>query len=241
MNQRRWSLKRVVSLSHAGWTKLLFVLLALALTLSVQISYAIGPTLPLDFEDELEQRDAWRVVLRIDPRQIRLERVERQLYVNGKKLRAEPIDPYVEKPSDERTENSSAVLLSLKFKGIESLPSGVYAQKIFAEGRWLKEGSNKPLYVQRWFYFMVREGYVRRIDLEQYSGLTDQVEVTFDSRGRQTLIHRGIELKAAVPLPQTKATFAVPVGAFGGAVPERPPRDIKRVAQEIDRSEVNEK
>jgi hypothetical protein len=65
--------------------------------------------------------------------------------------------------------------------------------------------------------------------------------VTIDSAGRQALVHRGFDIKAAVPLPQTKASFAIPVGQLGGAVQERPPRDVKSATQQVDRSEINEK
>jgi hypothetical protein len=226
-----------ISVRHK-WMKLLVILSMLG-AVSLQLNYAIGPSLPLEFEDQLEQRDPWKVVLRIDPEQIRLVRVERQVYANGKRVLTEPIEPYIERPAQDRQETRA--VLPLRDKNIEGLASGAYAQKIVVEGRWLTAGANKPLYLQRWFYFVVKEGYLQAIDLDHYSSLVDQADVTIDSAGRQALVHRGLDIKTAVPLPQTKASFAVPVGQLGGAVQERPPRDVKGAAQQVDRSEINEK
>jgi hypothetical protein len=220
------------------WTKWIAGLIALTVVLAIQLNYAIGPSLPLEFEDEAKQRDPWKVSLRIDPRQIRLVKIERQIYTNGKRLRAESMQPYIEKPSQDR-ENIAE--LSLRFADIEKLAPGAYAQKIVVEGNWIYGDSKKPLHLERWFYFAVGNGDVRRINLEQYSNIVEKMETTLDKRGEKIPIYTGIDLKGAIPLSRTKGTFAVPVDPFGGATQEQLPKDIKRKKQEVDRSEVNEK
>lgn len=220
---------------------LLVSLFTLVDTCSIPPSHAIGPTLPLRFEDLPESRDPWVVDLLVDPEQIRVVRIERQVYADGERLRVEPIEAtYESPPVNDHVEVRA--LLPLRFKEIEELKQKrAFAQKIIVEGQWLKEPSAKPLHLQRWFYFITEGDTIRRVDLEEYSRFTDRAEADTDSRGRQGLVHRGRDLKTAIPLPETKGTPAIPIGPLGGAIEERVPQEGKRPVQEMDRREVDEK
>jgi hypothetical protein len=210
-------------------------------TYSISPSHAIGPTLPLSFEDLPESRDPWVVDLLVDPEQIRVVRIERQVYADGERLWVEPIEvTYESPPVNDHVE--ARARLPLHFKEMEELKQRrVFAQKIIVEGQWLKEPAAKPLHLQRWFYFVAEGDTIRRVDLEEYSRFTDRAEADTNSRGRQSLVHRGRDLKTAIPLPETKGTPAISVGPLEGAMEERVPQEGKRPVQEMDRSEVDEK
>jgi hypothetical protein len=236
-----------------AWSLLIFSLVGISSILDVQPGYAIGPTLPLAFED-VDEQDPEKVVLRVDPRQIRLEKIERHLYSNGERLKIEVIDRDHEKQREKDGNKESSddrgtfkkLIVPFRFKGIEELKPGLYAQKIVIEGRWMLPDAAKPLFLQRWLYFMVKDGHVAPVDLEKYSNMVDRAEVTISSTGKQALVHGGRDFKSEVPLPKTKSGSAIPLGQLGGALEERlpgerMPKHGKSLQEEIDRSELNEK
>jgi hypothetical protein len=215
-------------------------LLALVGLLSNSIVLAVGPTLPLRFEDVPEIKDPWIIGLRVDPEQIRVVRIERHIYASGVQVRVEPIEAkYQTETVDRQTEARAD--LPLRFRGMEDIEQRAFTQEIIIEGQWLKERAAKPLLLQRWFYFIAKGGGVERVDVEEYSHFTDPHGVGADSRGKRTLVNSGRELEGKVNLRDTKGTPALPVGPRGGAIEERPPTEGNRSDQKSDRSEAKEK
>ena len=129
--------------------------LVLVLALGTAMAGAIGPTLPLRFEEALVSRDPMRATLIVDPDQIRILKIERQVYADGALLYAEPVDAqYVRPVSKNRLQKEVRAYLSLESKGAREMKERrVFTQKLAIEGEWLHEAASKPLYVQRWFYF----------------------------------------------------------------------------------------
>ncbi|MCI0401752.1 MAG: hypothetical protein L0Z68_10770 [Gammaproteobacteria bacterium] len=113
-----------MSLPHAPsgahtWLVLLVGLITLAGTLWIPPGHAIGPTLPLRFEELPETKDTWVVGLLVDPEQIRVVRIERHVYADDERLRVESIEAkYERQPIDEHV--VSRVQLPL-FKEMEKL------------------------------------------------------------------------------------------------------------------------
>src|SRR4030095_5795392 len=97
------------------------------------------------------------------------------------------------------------------------------------------------LFVQRWFYFLVRDGKLDRADAAAYSQVVDVPETAIDSNGRRSPVNTGRDVKDAVPLPNTKGTAAIPVGPRGGAIEERVPSRGKEAPRQPDHKECTEK
>ena len=55
--------------------------LAAAVASPMSTAYAIGPTLPLSFEDQADQKNRSGLLPQVDPRQVRDVRVERQILI----------------------------------------------------------------------------------------------------------------------------------------------------------------
>lgn len=200
----------------------------------VPLAHAIGPTLPLAFDDRIDPKEPWLAQLRVDHAQIKDVKIERQIYRRGEPLRAERL----EMPRD----TPAQIPLMLRFKGIEDLAPDAYAQKITAEGQWALPGKNKPLHVERWFYFVVKKGEVTRIDAEEYGKITDPSEYGVGPDGQKIPINSGGGVKGKVPLQRTKSTPAVPLGRLGGIREESPPGAPSKAKQtDKDKSEINEK
>ena len=81
-----------------------------------------------------------------------------------------------------------------------------------------------------------------QISQQEYTRLTDRPEYERAPDGRPRLIDRGRDVKADVPLPQTKASPALPAGR---ALEEQPRTEGRpnqpAQSQQPDRSEINEK
>lgn len=216
-----------------------FLSFLLALTLS-PLAHAIGPTLPLTFDDRFDPKAPWMAQLRVDRAQIKDVTIERQIFRHGEQVRTERL----EMPRDAATQGatSSQVPLMLRFKGIEDLAPDAYAQKFIAEGQWAMPGKNKPLHIERWFYFVVKKGEIARIDAEEYSKLTDPSEYSAGPDGQKLSISRGGGAKGKVPLQRSKSMLAIPLGRLGEIAEESPPGAPSKVQRvEPDKSEINEK
>lgn len=204
------------------------------------LAYAIGPTLPLAFDDRIDPKEPWLTQLRVDHEQIKDVKIERQIFRRGEPLRAERM----EMPRDVATQSATPaqVPLTLRFKGIEDLAPGAYAQKITAEGQWALPGRNKPLHVEQWFYFVVKKGEVARIDAEEYGRINDPSEYSVGPDGQKIPINSGGGVKGKVPLQRTKSTPAVPLGRLGEILEESPRGAPSKARQtDQDKSEINEK
>jgi hypothetical protein len=215
-------------------------LLGLVLLAAPPAAHAVGPTLPLEFEDESLEKDPWALTLFLDANQVADLKVERRLYRAGQQTARERIEVKPVRSPDQRREMAP---LPLRFPGIERLPDGAFAQKIVVEARWASEpASVRPLRLERWVYFLVSKGRVRRLSMEEYSGLTDPAELGIGPDGRPAIIKRGGDVKLDVPLDRTRGRPAGVVGPSGGLVQERPadaPRT--RPSAERDTSEQDEK
>lgn len=233
---------------HAIRRRLLRGLMTVLATLWITPSFAIGPTLPLRFDD-VATKDPWRAVLILEPEQMRVTRIERQIYANGEMLHREPIEAKFERfyVRNKREPQMRADLpLDSDFLK-KTRYKGTLAQKIAIEGAWLGQEGAKPLYLHRWFYFTWKGERLMPISMEEYTRLTDPPEHERTGDAKTRSVFRGRDLKAQVPLPETKTSPALPAG---GAVEERLPRDDKVPAAQIDRgapsdridrSEMNEK
>ncbi|MBT9612218.1 MAG: hypothetical protein IV108_03010 [Burkholderiales bacterium] len=198
------------------------------------LAHAIGPTLPLAFDDQIDPKEPWLAQLRVDHEQIKDVKIERQIFRRGEPLRAERL----ELPRDV----AAQVPLTLRFKGIEDLTPGAYAQKITAEGQWALPGKNKPLHVEQWFYFVVKKGEVARIDAEEYGKINDPSEYGAGPDGQKVPVSSGGGVKGKVPLQRTKSMPAVPLGRLGEILEESPPGVASKARQaDKDKSEINEK
>ena len=218
--------------------------LGLLFALWTAMAGAIGPTLPLRFDEALVSRDPMRAALIVDPEQIRIVKIERQVYVDGALVHAEPVEAQYARPVPKKhRKKEMRAYLPLEFKGARDMKERrVFTQKLVIEGEWLHEEASKPLYVQRWFYFAWEGERLVQISQQEYARLTDPPEYERAPDGRRRPIARGRDLKADVPLPQTKASPALPAGA---ALEERPSAEGRpdQPAQpyERDRSEIDEK
>lgn len=218
---------------HARITLSAAVLAAAMIVTHMSPAHAIGPTLPLSFEDPAEQSNRSGLLLRVDPEQIRDLRVERQIYRQGALLRSEKL-------TDVRANKTIAIPWS--FKGMEELPPGHYAQKIIAEGLRSAAGSDRPLHIEQWIYFAVYQGEQKRISADEYEKGAGPTRETVGSDGRKVLVTAGDGVKGRVPLDQTRSTRAVAVGRQGGVAEETPPGEAAEPpAKQQDRSEANEK
>ena len=225
---------------NLGLTRLVPAAFLCAACLFLHSVYAIGPVLPIEIVPDEEER-GWEVAIQVDARQARIKKIERQIYSQGEKLQEEPAEPMYEKQSEDSGRLTAK--LSLRSKQLEALKPGTYAQNLVIEGEWLPEGSGKPLHIERWFYFVLKDGRLERISAEQYDALADPADVTIDSQGRQRLLNKGHESKESRPETKGKSSQAVPLGRFGGAVEEYvPDGDAKsaEVSEEQDRSEAQE-
>lgn len=207
--------------------------LAAAIVIHMSTAHAIGPTLPLSFEDPAEPSNQSGLLLRVDPDQIRDLRVERQIYSQGALLRSERL-------TDLRANKTIAIPWS--FKGVAELPPGHYAQKIIAEGHRNAAGGDRPLHIEQWIYFAVYQGEQKRISADEYEKGAGPSRETVGSDGRKVLVAAGDGVKGRAPLDQTKSTRAVAVGRLGGVAEETPPGEAAEPpARQQDRSEANEK
>lgn len=222
-------------------TRPLLATLACVACFILQTARGIGPTLPIELAAHDEEH-GWEVTLRVDTRQARVVKIERQLYSRGEQLRSEPIEPKYEKQTAGDRASATATL-SLRSKEMETLKPGAYAQRLVIEGQWLPEGSAKPLHIERWFYFVVKERGIERIDAKQYDNITDRGDVTIDSHGRQSLLNQGHESKGEPTAAKSKPSEATPLGRLGGAVeedvPELRPKSAKYTGKQ-DQSETQE-
>ena len=220
-------------------TRLLLAALFCAACLFLHSVHAIGPVLPIEIVPDDEER-GWEIAIQVDTRQARINKIERQIYSRGEQLQEEAVEPTYDKQSEVSERLTGK--LSLRSKQLESLKPGTYAQKLVIEGEWLPEGSAKPLHIERWFYFVLRDGHVERISAEQYDALADPADVTIDSQGRQRLLNKGYESKESPPEAKGKSSQAVPLGRFGGAVEEYVPNGdaAAKTSAEQDRSEAEE-
>jgi hypothetical protein len=183
------------------------------LAVSIPCVFAIGPDLPLRFQDT--ERG---VELVVEP--IRFEDLDvvRMLYKDGHLLREERIDTRIDK-------SAAAIVVTpipLDPAELANLPPGAYAVRLVARGRPSGAEYVAPLHVEWWVYYAVDRLGVRRISSESYSTAVDPAEVAPGASGRETLVHRGGGVEAKMPLQQTDHHQAIPLGRGGGAVEEIP-------------------
>jgi hypothetical protein len=190
---------------HGSWTGLYFAIGVMALS-AAPPALATGPTLPLRFDDA-PGTDAWSVGVLVDHEQIGAVRVGREVYADGRQVRAEPISTREERLSI-GGRPAAGMRLPLDFRGMDDLRrTPAFAQKIVLDGRWVQQPAAQALRVQRWFYFAVRDGRIVPIGREEYARITDPAERAADSGGRPVTVQRGTELASPVPLPATGAAF----------------------------------
>ncbi|MNJ40745.1 hypothetical protein D3C77_356450 [compost metagenome] len=208
-------------------------LAATVLIITTSTACAIGPTLPLSFEDQADQRNGSGLLLRVDPEQVRDVRIERQIYQQGALLRSEKLTDLRE---------SKRIALPWSFKGIEQLPPGHYAEKIIAEGQRNAADSDRPLHIEQWVYFVVYQGEQKRISADEYEKNTSPSHESIGSDGQKVLVSAGDGMKGRVPLDQTKSTRAIAVGRLGGVPEEMPPGGAAESSyRKQDRSETHDK
>lgn len=198
---------------------------------------ATGPTLPLRFDDASgvePSGDAWSVRVLVDPEQIGAVRVRREVYADGRQVRVEPVATRAERPAT-GVRRVAGIRLPLHFRGMADLGrTPAFAQKIVLEGQWLQQPSAQPLRVQRWFYFVVRDGEIAPVGREEYARVTDPAEPAGDSRGKAVVVQRGAQVATDVPLPATR-------GAFDRRVMSNGPVAEEGRATVRDVSEANER
>jgi hypothetical protein len=183
------------------------------LAVSAFCAFAIGPDLPLRFQDT--ERG---VELVVEPALFADLDVVRMVYKDGRVLREERIDPRIDKGAA----GTVVAPIPLAPTAMTSLPPGAYAVRLVARGQPTGAEYVSPLHVEWWVYYAVDKSGVRRISSESYSAAVDPAEVGAGASGRETLVHRGGGAEAKVPLQQTEHHQAIPLGRGGGAVEERP-------------------
>lgn len=204
-----------------SWLNLIAVLAAFS---SLPLAQAVAPTLPVRFENLAGQSGQWTVGVITDTDQIGSVRVERSVYADGQRLRAEPV---AVRPETDGTlgRAESRVRVPLTFSGMGELRQRrAFAQKIVVQGQYHAQPSGPGLQVQRWFYFRVRDGDISPVSAEEYAAITDPAEAATDGGGGRSLAHRGGALKAAVPLPETRGSPDQPITpqeAGRAAAPQR--------------------
>jgi hypothetical protein len=175
--------------------------------------FAIGPDLPLRFQDS--ERG---VELVVGPVRIPDLDVVWMLYKDGRILREEHVDTRIDKSGAA----TAVAPIPLDPASLANLPAGTYAVRLVARGRPSDAEYVAPLHVEWWIYYAVDKSGVRRISNESYSTAVDPAEVARGAFGRETLVHRGGGAEAKVPLQQTEHHQAIPLGRGGGAVEEIP-------------------
>lgn len=187
---------------------------------------AVGPDEPVRFDAD-PKVNPWVVTLLVDKRHQSALKIEVQVYQNGEPLQVGARDLKVPRRQFSPTERDDtlSLQLSLKTDELPGLKPGVYAQKLVVRVKRQDAPSSKPLRLQRWQYFVVKDSNVHPISMERYSALTDPSAIDTDPDGREISVHLGRGETLSMSLENTKASEAIPVGRQSGLRQEEIPAD----------------
>ena len=201
-------------------------LLYLGCALLATPSLAVGPDEPVRFDTDPEA-DPWAIRLLVDERHQSALKIEVQVYQNGEPLRVGARALKVSRRQFAATDRDDTLSLRLSLKADElaDLKPGVYAQKVVVSTERQDLPSSKPLRLQRWQYFVVKDSRVYSISMERYSALTDPSAIDIGPDDREIPVHVGRAETLPMSLEKTKGSEAIPVGRQSGLRQEEVPAD----------------
>jgi hypothetical protein len=218
--------------------KLRYVLLLLA---CVPVTRAIGPTLPLQFEDERYAGRNWYTAVRVDLAQLAPPTITREIYRSGERVADEKLP--VKLPARQKDEGPQRVELSLRPKSMSRLKDGAYAQRVVVESSWRNKENKAPLHIERWFYFQVRDKSIVPLSPEEYERLTDSQRKDTATQNAVERVYLGGGLTEATPLSRTTRMPAIRADSVDTINEEQLPAAAKAAAsqdEKPDRSEESE-
>jgi hypothetical protein len=217
--------------------KLRYMLLLLA---CMPVTRAIGPSLPLQFEDERYAGRNWYTAVQVDLAQLAPPTITREIYRSGERIADEKLP--VKLPELQKYEGAQRVELPLRAKSMSRLKDGAYAQRIVVESAW-RNKENPPLRIERWFYFQVRDRKIVPLSPEEYERLTDPPQKNTASPDAVERVYLGGGRTEDMPLSKTKRTPAIRADSIDAINEEQPPEAAKSAVmrdETPDRSEERE-
>lgn len=204
-------------------------LLSTAFVLLATPALAVGPHTPVRFDTDPEQ-DPWTLTLLTDERHRSALRIEVHVYQDGEPVSRRELKLSRRQFARSDRDDTLSARLSLKSDELAKLKPGIYAQKAIVTVDRQDAPSLRPMRIQRWQYFIVKDYGVYPISMARYSALTDPSQMMIGHDGREEPVHIGRAEKLEVSLEKTERSEAIPLGRQSGLRQELI-RDDPRKAQ----------